>query len=141
MFLVDTNVWLETLLGQSKSPEADAFFKAVSPRDFVVTDFTVHSIVLKLLRRGLKARTAEFLDDLLLEPVVRVVALSPERLPQVLKAITDFGLDYDDAYQYVAAESLGVAVVTFDADLLKTPRGGLSPLQATARYESTRRTP
>jgi predicted nucleic acid-binding protein len=33
------------------------------------------------------------------------------------------GLDFDDAYQYVAAEKHSMALVSFDADFDRTDRG------------------
>jgi len=38
-------------------------------------------------------------------------------------------LDFDDAYQYVAAEKNGLVLVSFDGDLDKTPNGRKTPAQ------------
>jgi predicted nucleic acid-binding protein len=41
--------------------------------------------------------------------------------------MASFGLDFDDAYQYVAAERFGTVLVSFDSDFDRTKRGRKSP--------------
>jgi len=36
-------------------------------------------------------------------------------------------LDFDDAYQYTAAAEYNLALVSFDSDFERTPRGRLTP--------------
>jgi len=38
-----------------------------------------------------------------------------------------FDLDFDDAYQYVAAEKYGLTIVSLDRDFDQTERGGKTP--------------
>lgn len=40
-----------------------------------------------------------------------------------------FRLDFDDAYQYVAAEEYGLTLVSFDADFDRTERGRKTPAE------------
>jgi predicted nucleic acid-binding protein len=40
-----------------------------------------------------------------------------------------FHLDFDDAYQYVAAERYGLTIISLDADLDRTERGRRTPDQ------------
>ena len=40
-----------------------------------------------------------------------------------------FGLDFDDAYQYVAAELEKAEIVSFDKDFDQTEKGRLTPIQ------------
>nr|HID14904.1 PIN domain-containing protein [Anaerolineae bacterium] len=40
-----------------------------------------------------------------------------------------FRLDFDDAYQYVAAEEYGLTLVSFDTDFDRTERGRKTPAQ------------
>lgn len=42
-----------------------------------------------------------------------------------------FHLDFDDAYQYAAAETHNMTLVSFDADFDKTSRGRCTPQQVT----------
>jgi len=54
MYLIDTNVWLERLLGQVRSDEVGQLFNCVTSDDLSVTDFAFHSIgvILKRLDRA-----------------------------------------------------------------------------------------
>ncbi|MCS7310396.1 MAG: PIN domain-containing protein, partial [Armatimonadetes bacterium] len=68
--------------------------------------------------------------DLFATPSVRLVALSPSDFDRVLAVMIDYSLDFDDAYQYVAAERLGLQLVSFDHDFDRTPLGRLRPGEA-----------
>jgi uncharacterized protein len=46
--------------------------------------------------------------------------------------MNQFGLDFDDAYQYVAAERDNVVVVSFDTHFDQTDRGRQTPAQVLA---------
>ncbi len=48
-------------------------------------------------------------------------------MPAIVQATHQFGLDFDDAYQYVVAEKYGLTLVSFDADFDRTPRGRRTP--------------
>ena len=50
MYLVDTNVWLEELLGHVKAEEADPFLGNTPSEHFFLTDFFFHSIAVVLTR-------------------------------------------------------------------------------------------
>ncbi|MCX7855996.1 MAG: hypothetical protein N2556_08525 [Anaerolineae bacterium] len=47
----------------------------------------------------------------------------------MLDRMQRFGLDFDDAYQYVAAEKYGLTLVSLDADFDRTPLGRRTPGQ------------
>jgi hypothetical protein len=53
--------------------------------------------------------------------------LSPHELDTVLDIADRFSLDFDDAYQYAAAEKYDLTVVSFDADFDRTERGRKTP--------------
>ena len=40
-----------------------------------------------------------------------------------------FNLDFDDAYQYVAAEEYNLTLVSFDSDFDRTERGRKTPAE------------
>ena len=44
MYLVDTNVWLERLLDQTRSAEVGQFLGAIASDELLMSDFTLHSI-------------------------------------------------------------------------------------------------
>jgi predicted nucleic acid-binding protein len=41
-----------------------------------------------------------------------------------------FNLDFDDAYQYLAAEKHGLILVSLDSDFDRTERGRQTPVEA-----------
>ena len=49
--------------------------------------------------------------------------------PGSKKSLTAFRLDFDDAYQYVAAEKFDLALVSFDADFDRTDRKRMVPAE------------
>jgi predicted nucleic acid-binding protein len=51
-------------------------------------------------------------------------------MARVANACSTYGLDFDDAYQYVAAELHGLKLVSLDADFDRTPNGRLTPAAA-----------
>lgn len=56
--------------------------------------------------------------------------LQPDDTQRLVEVMGQFNLDFDDAYQYVAAENLDLTLVSFDGDLDPTERGRKSPADA-----------
>jgi len=69
----------------------------------------------------------KFIRDVFIDGSVGLIHLDPEDTEQIIRVQEQFGLDYDDAYQYVAAEKLNLELVSFDTDFNKTSRGKKSP--------------
>nr|MCU0491663.1 hypothetical protein [Chloroflexaceae bacterium] len=61
-----------------------------------------------------------FVQDVLIDAGVAISTLPPTA---VYRTVTVFGLDFDDAYQYVAAERDNLNIVSFDAHFDLTDRG------------------
>jgi len=130
MFLVDTNVWLELLLDQERAGEVRRFLEELDANRLAISDFSLHSIGLVPCRLGKDAVFMEFSSDLLAEGGVLLVRLDPGDLEAVLDVRRQFSLDFDDAYQYVAAMSHGYMLVSFDKHFDRTQRGRKTPLAA-----------
>jgi predicted nucleic acid-binding protein len=60
---------------------------------------------------------------------VKVLSIPVENMEKIIVAADNFRLDFDDAYQYVAAESHGLTIVSFDADFNRTERGCKAPTE------------
>lgn len=116
MYLVDTNIFLEILLGQPRAAECVRFLETV--RDgraaAVVTDFSVHSVCVILERRGCRLFLSRWLDDLSRFQGVTYVQASLAEQAQIADLAAREGLDFDDAYQYFFALLLGRQIVSFD---------------------------
>ncbi|MEX2598925.1 MAG: PIN domain-containing protein [Dehalococcoidia bacterium] len=131
MFLVDTNVWLERLLDQERSGEVEDFLTRIPTDQLAITDFTVHSIGVILLRFKQADAFLSFVRDLFLDGSVRLIQLDAAEMPRLAELAEQFALDFDDAYQYAAAEQNGLALVSFDTDFDRTAMGRTAPGLAT----------
>ena len=132
MYLVDTNIWLERLLGQAKSDEAGQFLDNTPTDQLFITDFAFHSIGVILTRLKRKSALLDFVQDVFVDGAVTLLSLKPEETQDLVDAIDRYHLDFDDAYQYVTAEKNGLILVSFDSDLDKTPSGRKTPAQIAA---------
>jgi len=95
-----------------------------------MTDFTFHSIALILIQLHKPEALVGFAQDTFLEGAVSLLHLEPEDTAAIVAAARRFSLDFDDAYQYVAAEKYGLILVSFDANFDRTERGRKTPVEA-----------
>jgi len=127
--LLDTNIFLEIILGQEKAQEARDLLSRVGKYEFFVSDYSIHSIGLLLFRREQHDVFKRFLMDMLFNAGVRLIALSAEEMEGILSPARRFNLDFDDAYQYTIAECYELSIVSFDTDFDRTERGRKTPIQ------------
>lgn len=130
MYLIDTNVWLERLLDQEHAKEVGRFLDAMPSELFSMTDFTFHSIGIVMTRLNRKDAFLQFVQDTFIDGVVSLIHLKPEDT-QFLIRLIEFNLDFDDAYQYRAAEKYNLIMVSFDKDFDRTTRGRKTPAEIT----------
>ncbi len=130
MFLVDTNVWLERLLDRAQAAEVGEFLARIPSDELLITDFTLHSIGIILARFGRRDALLQFVRDVLIDGSVVLATVEPAAMLRLVEAMGRFGLDFDDAYQYLAAEQHDAVIVSFDADFDQTERGRLTPAAA-----------
>ena len=135
MYLLDTNVWLERLLGQPHAEDVRQLLEAVPATDLFITDFAFHSICVILTRLKKTQTLEDFVEDVFIDGAVTILALQPEETSELLSAMRRFKLDFDDAYQYIAAEKYALTLVSFDNDLKRTPSGKQSPAEALAALQ------
>ena len=129
MYLVDSNVWLERLLDQERSEEVGAFLTRVPSDQLLITDFAFHSIAVILSRLKETGLLAQFVQDAFTDDGIGVVRLLPEETKRVIELAAQFKLDFDDAYQYTAAEKHDLQLVSLDSDFDRTDRGRKSPAE------------
>jgi predicted nucleic acid-binding protein len=115
-YLVDTNIWLERLLNQDKSEIVCEFLRLVPPSQLFVSDFAIHSMGVILSRLDKIDTLRIFLNDLFINGQIEQLTLDPLDLIDVADNIKEYGLDFDDSYQYTVAEKYGLTLVTFDKD-------------------------
>lgn len=129
MYLVDTNVWLELLLDHNKAEDARQFFKRVEADLLAITEFSLYSIGIILTRLQKGEVFDDFLSDTFEDSAVKHIHLDLEELKKILVVQRQFNLDFDDAYQYVAAMQYGYILISFDHDFDRTALGRKTPAQ------------
>ena len=127
MYLVDTNIFLEILLGQEKADSAENFLRNTPTERLHVSDFSLYSIGIILFRLGKHKVFSEFVKDIFMNGGVTLLRLSFFDFDDVIKASEKFNLDFDDAYQYTLAKKYNLKIVSFDSDFDKTDLERLLP--------------
>lgn len=120
MYLVDANVWLERLLDQKSSEEVGNFLDNTPSENLFMTDFAFHSIGVVITRLNRADGLLRFVEDAFIHGDVGLIRLEPEDMEGLVGVIRRFDLDFDDAYQYAAAEKHQMAIVSFDGDFDRT---------------------
>jgi len=129
LYLVDTNVWLERILDQAKSEEVGEFLNRTPIERLFITDFAFRSIGVILTKLNRSAAFLTFVNDVFLDGNVTMVKLDPEEVPEVVRVIEQFQLDFDDAYHYAVAGKYELAIVSFDRDFDRTRIGRKAPAE------------
>ncbi len=128
MYLVDTNIFLETLLNQDKAAEVQSFLRSTDLNIVFMTDFSLYSIGITLFRLKKFALFISFLEDIVVDGI-DILSLDPEDLKTLDQSVQQFSLDFDDAYQYAVAEKYDLQLVSFDKDFDRTERKRKEPAE------------
>ena len=126
VFLIDSNVFLEALLKQEQFIKAQQFLESNKPSSLYVTDFTLHSIALLLLKNKKATLLETFINEVIIDRI-QVLSIETNNLITVIENARKFNTDFDDAYQYTVAKKYKLAVVTFDKDFDKTDIKRIEP--------------
>ena len=127
--LIDSSFLLEFLLNQERADEVARFFQGTPRAALYVTDFAFHSVALILVSRKRGEALARFVKDLLGVRRVTVLRLTPDEVVSLVSRTEELGLDFDDVYQYVAAEKDDLTLVSLDGDFDRTDRGRKTPAE------------
>lgn len=132
MYLVDTNIFLEVLLSGPRKSECEQFLNRLKNgvKLGVITDFSIHSILVIMEGFGKRRELKIFLRSLLAYRGLRVHTTELIDEIEAIDTSYEVKLDLDDAIQYQAASKLKAeAILSFDKhfDELKIPR--LEPSQ------------
>ncbi len=125
--LLDTNIFLEVLLGQDRAEEARSLLLKYDSHDLYISDFSLHSIGLIVFRQKQHAAYRQFLNDMVFTAGIKVSSISAEDMESVIDAAQKFSLDFDDAYQYAVALKYNLTIVSFDKDFDRTEKGKKIP--------------
>lgn len=127
MYLVDTNIFLEVLLSGGRKKPCKRFLGMLrdGKRSGVITDFTVHSIIVIMEGFGRLNELKKFLYSLTAYKGLHVFLTGLSIEVKAVKLALKGKLDMDDAIQYSSALSIGAeCIVSYDThfDNLKVPR-------------------
>jgi len=129
MYLLDTNIFLEYLLGQEKGKDVLDFLNASDTSRIWVTDFSLHSIGVLFTRLNRIHNYQKFIQIDIQANGIGILTLQPDELSVLVNAITTYNLDFDDAYQYSIAQCHNLSIISYDHDFEKTPEGKIEPKQ------------
>jgi hypothetical protein len=136
-FLLDSNIWLELLFEQNRAEEVRRLLETIPMAQLAVSEFSVYSIGIALANNNLEAAFVQFVEDTLEGTALNRLRLDMADLKETMNARRNFGLDFDDAYQYVAAEKHNLTIVSFDGDFDRTRRGRKTPAEALEMLRTT----
>jgi predicted nucleic acid-binding protein len=127
MYLVDTNIFLEVLLARSRKEECKKLLSQLrdGKKTGLVTDFTVHSIIVTMDNLNKLTELRIFLSSLIAYKGLHVHHTSITDEVKATETATKNKLDMDDAIQYTTALALNAeAIISFDKHFnnLKIPR-------------------
>lgn len=103
MFLLDTIIVLELLLDQDQAGRVAAFLHQALSDSLFISEFSLYSLGVVLFRLKRYESFVQAVADLLLSGAIGLLRLKVEDMPRVAEMAKTFALDFDDAYQYVAA--------------------------------------
>lgn len=127
--LLDTNIFLEIILDQKKSDEAQQLISSIDCNEFYISDFSLHSIGLYLYRKNKSSIYNKFIFDIIENAGLKIARLAPHDLKKIHNTFKKYNLDFDDAYQYIAAKTYDLQIISFDSDFDNTKKGRKTPLE------------
>ncbi len=136
MYLIDTNIWLELFLEQENRVQVRQFMETIEGQQLVISEFSLYSIGVILTQRKKDDVFRDFVSDTIQDSGVGRARLEAKDFARLLEIRKQFNLDFDDAYQYVAAEINHLELISFDHHFDQTPRGRKTPNQALASMQT-----
>jgi len=130
MYLLDTNILLELLMDQDRAEQVEKFMRTTPREKLHISDFSLYSIGVILIRRKLFETFVQFQNDLIIRGGVRLLRLSVQDMKTIVAIAQKFNFDFDDAYQYAVAEQYGLTIISFDGDFDRTEKGRKIPAEA-----------
>ncbi len=127
MYLVDSNVWLSVLLAEDRTGESKKFLQSVPAEQLAITEFSLYSIGIILTRLKQSQVFVDFITDTLEDSAVQRIRLELDDLKRLPRIQKQFDLDFDDAYQYVAARKHDLILVSYDHDFDRMKTGRKTP--------------
>jgi len=116
MYLLDTNIFLEILLGQDNKEKCKQFLIS-NQNSISISDFSLHSIGVILFRNKKIDTYKSFIKDII--PKIKILSLPSNEYQELAKSQAKLKLDFDDLYQYCIAKHYDLTILTMDSDFKK----------------------
>ena len=129
MYLVDSNVWLSVLLAEDRAAESKKFLQSVPAEQLAITEFSLYSIGIILTRLKKSRVFVDFITDTLEDSAVQRIRLELDDLKKLPRIQAQFNLDFDDAYQYLAAQKHDLILVSYDHNFDRVVRRRKTPAE------------
>jgi uncharacterized protein len=126
MYLIDTNIILELCLDQEKSDEVESFLNRISLDKIFLSEFSLNSIGIILVKRKQYDVFSFLLADLK-NAGIGLIRLDLNEIENIRNISQKFNLDYDDSYQYVISEKYNLEIISYDKDFDKTDKKRKTP--------------
>ena len=126
LYLLDTNIFLEVILSREYSKVIQDFLNRDITTALFISDFSVFSVGIFLVRRNLSDQFCTFIEDLEMRDI-RTISINANELKEIPHWCKKFDLDFDDAYQYAIADRFRLKLVSLDHDFDRIPKGRIHP--------------
>lgn len=130
MYFIDTNIFLEWLLGRKNAAECEKLFEAVETGEIeaACSHFSIHSICIYLAGNNKIKEAEKFLKFILAAEKMQVINTTISDDLKAIKSMEKTGLDFDDTIQYyIATETNCESIITFDKDFKRAGIGTFTP--------------
>ena len=117
--LVDTNIFLEILLNQSRKEDCKKYIEE-NVSKIAISDFTLNSIGIILFKYDKEEIFVTFTQEIVQN--INVLYLPLTNFVDLVETKEKTGLDYDDSYQFLIAKKHKLEIVTLDKDFKKVEK-------------------
>ncbi len=130
MYFLDTNIFLEWLLGRPHAADCQRLFAMLEENKLqaAASKFSIYSICIFLCKAKNFGEARNFLSFLSSLETLEILTTDETTEFAAIDVAEKFGLDFDDALQLALARLVGAdAIVSFDRDFDKTPLKRVEP--------------
>ncbi len=132
MYLIDSNIFLELILGRKHALDCQKLFEKIEEKKLVAvcSHFSVFSICIYLTKNHKVGAAKKFLEYVFSLDGLKVVNTTVQDDLKIIELMEKTGLDFDDCLQYyVALETNCLGIISFDKDFKKTKLNAFFPAQ------------
>ena len=129
MYLIDTNIILEFLLGQEKSDECLNLIEtfAYNKVPIFISRFGVYTIEIIMMINKKQDSLTKFIDFLMAYNNIRLLSTDENDDKEIIKISDKYKLDFDDALHYFLSTKYNLKLISFDKHFDKTDIIRLEP--------------